>query len=905
MLRDTLDGLRARYRLRSDRRRGLRAAASLLSRWAARIAAVVLVGAAVALAAVGVPKPISGAGDIFANLGRNLLTAAVLGAIAWLWLYSWTSARATRRLREDARRRPQDLFPIPPRVGSPSRVVGRDQVVADLATNLSHDYRTGPQVLVGETGCGKTSVLLKLAQHFAERDVLPVVLSLRGVEEVDFADLAEVRFKEYIDPHLRTAEEADKLWRWMSRRGKIVVLADDLDRARLPGHATDPYKLSARLALDSARRRDLPLVVASRHQGVPPDLPERPIELGPLDWGDPEKGLENAVRTVLDRAGKRGDARAEALARANIDAGAVLSNAFYIDVITQLVRAGVLEQPPDGEHTVRVALLDTWRRAIAGGEAVPEAVRGRREALLTALEGFAADRLAPPPQREEAGVVTTSADDRRWADALHFGEAAGVVEVEDDGSYRFSHDVVHAYFAARALPRDEEGEAAWRRALELAPDAPRVQLALVLAAAASEDADFCAAVCDVLLAETSDVADEQRLLRATSAAEVARAGSCTALNARILKECLVARGDASLVAKRAALGQIAPLGGELAVLALWEYANDSDYGVRWMAAQKLVERRGVYSVLAPLVQSDLDTAAESHAKGEPLDDWDTTILPLKHMAWMLPSLRTEARTAGNHDLAAEIEDHLSTLLDLEARDVTRQKGLEASIAQGFKADALLHPGAGVDEHVRTLVARDKAFWYSQLNLLHAIALSARDGDDARELIAPLRGRRQHPFVRAAAKMCADALRRGDPAKVRECVWHDEAVLVSRRPSGLAPAAIQLVGDIVVLLNLNETGDATQREEFGTNNELPYCFGRSTSRAQLFDERFRCPGDCDFNLCPYTPAVNRMSAHREISRAFCRHQRLYATRAYARRWDSRVRRRALRDFWRRLESFARV
>ena len=128
VLRNAPGRLRAWLRLEGDRRRGLRAAARLLPRWAAGLAVVLLVALAVALAAIGVPTRISGAGDVFANLGRNLLTAAVLGVIAWLWLYSWTSARATRRLREDARRRPQDLFPIPPRVRSASRVVGRDQV---------------------------------------------------------------------------------------------------------------------------------------------------------------------------------------------------------------------------------------------------------------------------------------------------------------------------------------------------------------------------------------------------------------------------------------------------------------------------------------------------------------------------------------------------------------------------------------------------------------------------------------------------------------------------------------------------------------------------------------------------------------------------------------------------------
>ena len=894
---------------------GLAASTMTLPRWLAAATAALLFAISVALALVGVPEAAAGPGDVFANLGRNLVTTLALALLAYLWFYVWTGYHATHRLRLQARVLPESLFPVAPRVGKAKDVFGRTELIQEIATNLSDDFRTAPQVVVGDTGSGKTSLLLGLAGHFASKDVVPIVLSLRDAEEIDFAAMAEQRFKEYIDPHVRTAADADKLWRWMCRRGQVVLLADDLDRARVPGMAADPYKTAARVALDAARRRNMPLVVTSRPEGVPPELGVPPIELGGLELREPE-----AVEEVLARAGRREEEGG--IVRSNIERGKLVDSPFYLGLIADLLRLRSLQPPPDGgEHAVRVALLSAWRSALLGGDTVPEDERRKRAAILERLDHFAADRLAP--ESESASVGAAVRPESKWLDAVHAGEWFGVLEVDDEGLHRFKHEVMHAYFASRILLHDR---GLLRDVMARAPDAPRVQLALALAAAASRDAGFCREVCDALLLESAGIADERRLLRAVAAAEVAQAGEFAGLNERIVSECLAARRDATPVVRRAALEHLAQLAGPRAIQALWAFAGDDDYDVRWMAAEKLVERCSAdasappgrdeetfvagaasYEVIAAEIERSL---APAKRLDKPRDDWTPEIVTLKHIGWILPALRTRIVRSHDRQLSGRVAQHLGELLARESKPVTHQRGLEASIAQGFKADAQLNRGGGVDPDALDLLQRAR-FWYSRLCLLHAVAVRVAYGGELPQgarRVKDLLPEREHPFVAAAAELCERGLdevrRHRAPEIVDRYVWADEGKLVARRPAGLVPEAIQLVGEIVLLLNMNETGGEREREAFGERDDLPYCIAQSTDRSELTDGCVDEDG-CTFRLCPYQPAVNRLSAHREVSRAFCRHQRLNATHATARLWGARVHKRGLQDLWSELERKART
>ena len=554
-----------------------------LPRWLAAVSGVILFVASVGLALAGVPHAISGPGDLFSNLGRNLITALAVALLAYVWFSFGTSYYATRRLRDEARRRPERLFQVPPGVGKSRNVFGRPRLIDQVATNLKDEFRTGPQILIGETGSGKTSLLLALAAHFARNNVYPIVLSLRDEQNLDFPAMAETRFKEYVDPHVRAADDADKLWRWVCRRGQIVVLADDLDRAKVPGMAADPYKTAVRIALEAADRRRLPLVVASRPEALPPDLNVVPVPIGQL-----ELDHEEATREVLSQAGRREDDRErERVVREYIERGNLTANPFYLGRLVDVLR---LPSAPKldlndggGEHAVRVALLETWKAGLLDEKIISKAERRRRKRILDRMADFAASRLAP---QLDARTDDPATSEREWLSDLHGAERLDVVEIDGDGRHGFKHDVLHAFFASYKRDRLLD-------ALKSAPDAPRVQLAVVLAAARGQTnrhaRHFCRKACK-RLTESRGEADERRLLRAAAAAEVANAGGFHALDERIGKTCAEARRQASPVNRRAALEQVAQLCGNGVILALWDFAGDDDYDVRWAAAQKLIER---------------------------------------------------------------------------------------------------------------------------------------------------------------------------------------------------------------------------------------------------------------------------------------------------------------------------
>jgi hypothetical protein len=247
--------------------------------------------------------------------------------------------------------------------------------------------------------------------------------------------------------------------------------------------------------------------------------------------------------------------------------------------------------------------------------------------------------------------------------------------------------------------------------------------------------------------------------------------------------------------------------------------------------------------------------------------------------------------------------------------------LEASLAQGFKRDAMHHAsnstrgsGPGLVANNRRLVADlciDNAeYWYARLVLYQALALYAIAGSSRRvvldvfsRLLRPP-GKEPHPFVWRAAHLARRALRRQAIGKGRwgSLIWTDEGVAVSRRPTEMSPAAAQLVADITLLLNLRECAQEDRQAQVPHMRELPYCLHGSRDRREILGAG--CPPSCGYGLCPLRqPPPDEPSGQRTVSRAFCRGQ--YDIAGHTPPWQKKIRKRVLEEFWRQMERRART
>ncbi len=259
--------------------------------------------------------------------------------------------------------------------------------------------------------------------------------------------------------------------------------------------------------------------------------------------------------------------------------------------------------------------------------------------------------------------------------------------------------------------------------------------------------------------------------------------------------------------------------------------------------------------------------------------------------------------------------------------------LEMALAQGFRHAANIRPRQTSDEAKRRTALIEQAeaalkhsrFWFAQLVLIQALALlslpddpterfhNQGHGSDPSDLVRywlkiagmgfsdveHRSGHRIHPLVREAAWLARDALLTRDPASY---CWIDEAgtiakvgsrqrtgkfyehqlwILPSAGWSGLTQRARQVLGDVMLMLNLTERGTSpASREERlkrADRPDLPPCLTRDPSSlavlrtvdsAKVSGPGSNCHDRCQFRLCPYPP-VGERTYRSELSEGFCR------------------------------------
>jgi len=916
------------------------------------------------------------------GFGIHLTGTLVAGVLAYLSFYRLVvEPRVVFPILQAGPRSPTKLFRWLADATAYENLVRRKDFVRELVDDVAHSrirddvtHAQIPHVIVGDGGSGKTAALVAVAAEISRRGMVPVPITLRDLHRrdatgLDFTRLAREAFVSHAlhggrSGRTLSTEAVEKVWRKL--RPRVVVLVDDVEKVQRG-------REDLRTAFAVARTENLMLIAASRLDGMPPGLEASVVELDGLNEADVVDEILKCGRKRNREAGGRRLARDEVerlVARAD-----VTSTPYFMRLAMRLARTGRLPTDlPANRARARLALLDAFHETLQiGGVGSEDGLTSvDRNGILADLERLACQSLGRRPTRPEAERVP--AERGRLKDATQCwpgrlgeavppvirirnrerlgegGERIGVIRTRRASDLRFTHQVLQAYFASRLLRRPEAADLR-AELVDRNPASPYLAMALVLAAAAPSTetgrASCAAEVCDVLLrSAAADGQDDDlggqtsRLNLITAAVEVAALldSDRTPLAVRAAGLAATVRpaaqtdDAATRRIKLQLIHELSALGGHASIEALWVFADDPDYSVRWHAVLGITsadEHR--FLAVESIASEAIDRVKRLAPSPDPIDDNGPSpageaLSRLKPVAWMLPALHSDAVREERVACAERLEIQLREID--EASRLSTQHGVLASIAQGFKLDSVRcaehpdgYPPNAIHERLFSLLDT-VPFWYTKVVLLHAISLkliamqadgsatatatsaeapsasrpylgSSLSRDDAeRRLAAFLEQRAMHPFVRAAGELCQDALRAAPRGRSwREYIWtEDEAEVIARPPRNLHPKALHLVADIALLLNLNEQDrSAHERARFGEHRELPACLG-AAGRRLILDDHLplrECPVGCPFSgdehfrpLCPdklprwAADDVSGQVLHsrRLLNRSFCRRLR---------------------------------
>jgi hypothetical protein len=636
---------------------------------------------------------------------------------------------------------------------------------------------------------------------------------------------------------------------------------------------------------------------------------------------------------------------------------------------------------PEGARDARVALLDTYRDGLETGVLAPASgLSGEtREAVLRQLEAIAFVRILGTRKEAKVAVKATKylqpPRELSYEEVFDLARRLTILESRYDGEIHFAHPTTLAYFAARFL-RGDSSRNVWNDQLAERPHLSATVITALILAVAGDDAMVQWGCGELLRRINSSSPDppeirseedsQEKLALCAAAAEML--GTLEDPDPEIIRKIAEAAGSEAVVGQRLITEKkrvVAALGRLGAFDQIWAYARErrQEYPVRREASRLLARADAAHRTLTEDLTSMIDRAdGERQRCPEHPDDDKPLIDELKPVAWMFPSLRMAARG----DRRAVLDDLQERLIDLSLdQQLTVQRGLEASVAQGLKLAARQHLGQ-VDPYTEGMLDHPNGtptFWYSRVMLVQALALqgvaapqSGQPEGDLRAIdrrLTRLAKEDPHPFVRETARLCRRAIsrHRWEPymwtadrrlarlAKehpypfVRETarlcrratsrrrweryIWTDATEIVTGVPRDLSVEAAQLAADIVIALNLNAHQDPEMRRRFGAAKALPGCLGPGGSRDAILG-RAHPPDDCPLDgrseadrargdpvrcACPYlyNSTDLKIDTWRELSRAFCRHQRMNARPP---RWQEDLESKALRRFWDHMETLAR-
>lgn len=898
----------------------------------------------------------------------HVVGTGLVALIAFGFVFLRREAQEAARWRSIAMKTPEELFPWLPPIGGvtglaarelphrrrpwsrngkqaagqrpPNRsvvgnVIGRDELVKDLARDL--DRGGGAQLLIGPTGSGKTMVLLKLTQYLAARGDVPVPVSMLDMPAgCDLETWARQAYRRAF-PN-RPEEEAEKLWRWLRRGKYIIVLVDDLEKAHEEPHVVVSL-------LEDGSRQGLRIVAASRPNGVPADYRKGCVGLDPLDEGEVYEKLKERFEEMTEDS--LSPEELGNIIRPIVQEAQVSSTPYYFAIADVLADVGMLQDVRLPARDARLALLHAYREAYRTSRLRPEAGLDTktREAVLRGLEAIAYARLKGAKRIEEIEPKVTpylSSTGLDTATIVDYAQRLGILKSRFDGVVRFGHPTTHAFFVSSWLAGRPHDVAAWNALMTKDEFGAVTSLALVFANADLGHADVAMRTCGQLhalwasLSTSPNGSDDRvyRLLVLKTSAQIAKnAGAvlprvaASILNAAAdeLKPGGIARQDLGLsrehrelIRELASVKASPAYGGFFLRHGSAAAASKKTYDVLWDFATKapnyLVRRTAIKTFVdqgADGIETGLEKTEAAFAAAERFEhehrtpvqtDRDEPFESLRAVALVLPSLRSACH---NDEVRDRLDKYQQALPGL-ARKLTQQYGLESSIADGLKLDSLLHPHSAPDPAaLNMLVPGDEraGFWFSRVLLLQAITRRPADAnamEEAEQRIAEAE-KDVHPFVRETAKLCRKAL---DGSSRKRYVAENMTEVAAGEIGNLHISSKQLIGDMVLLLNMNEHRPDEARIKFGGATELPHCLTRSQDRLEIVgwkkpnsDCPLRHSGRC---LCPYTFNPPPQGIRRELSRAFCRDQRLHAKALDY----NEIGKEQLREFWGKMEHLAR-
>ncbi|WP_072913625.1 hypothetical protein [Geodermatophilus obscurus] len=305
--------------------------------------------------------------------GMGISCGALTGfVLPWLSVALATAIFLFRRLRKVPKSRQQDATTKPhklvPTAGSSTgKVVGRDELCKVLIDNVHTGRDRRPQLIVGGVGTGKTAVIVHLVELLAKKGATPIAIRMRDVpRNFSFRELACQQFQWQISGGLLSSGEGDKIWRYLGKDDRLVVLADGLEEALPADEDRDDH---IRLAITQARKESLPLIITSRPHDSLRGMDASILELeslseeAALQYLSSDDGHIDPRRVdwIVETAGVT-EAPLYLRIAHDLNAERLLSH-----LITDDESVSTLNTRNMDRSALRRNLLDTWRSALISG----------------------------------------------------------------------------------------------------------------------------------------------------------------------------------------------------------------------------------------------------------------------------------------------------------------------------------------------------------------------------------------------------------------------------------------------------------------------------------------------------------------------------------------------------------